>query len=65
MCQSSKPMGPLAMEGKCCEPCECGCCPPFRSHYSSKEKRDCLEIYRDQLKKELAGVEERISGMEV
>jgi len=64
MCQSDKTMGPSAMEGKCCGPCECGCCPPFRRYYSSQEKRERLESYRDQLKKELDGVEERISGLE-
>lgn len=47
-----------------CSPCECGCMPPFRRYYSSGEEREHLEKYRDQLKKELAGVEEKISGIE-
>ena len=44
-----------------CGCCGCGCGPSFRRFFSSEEKRECLENYRDQLKKELAGVEERIS----
>lgn len=40
--------------------CDCGCIPFFRRFYSSKEELEGLEDYRDQLKKELAGVDERI-----
>jgi len=43
--------------------CTCGCCgcgSGFRRFYTSEEERQCLENYRDQLKKELAGLEERI-----
>jgi len=45
--------------------CTCGCCGrgcglSFRRFFSSKEERECLESYKDQLQKELAGVEERI-----
>ena len=43
--------------------CTCGCCgcgPGLRRFFSSQEERERLENYRDQLKKELAGVEERI-----
>ena len=47
-----------------CSPCECGCVSPFRRYYSSEEEQERLQTYRDQLKKELAGVEERISDLE-
>jgi len=43
--------------------CTCGCCgcgPGFRRFFSSEEQLEYLENYRDQLKKELAGVKERI-----
>ena len=43
--------------------CECGCAPLFRRFFSSKEEQERLETYRDQLKKELAGVEERIKEL--
>jgi hypothetical protein len=44
-------------------PCDCGCTPPLRRYYSSEEERERLESYREQLKKELAGVEERIGEL--
>ena len=43
--------------------CTCGCCgcgPGFRRFFSYEEQLESLENYRDQLKKELAGVKERI-----
>lgn len=40
--------------------CDCGCVPFSRRFYSAKEELEGLEEYRDQLKKELAGLEERI-----
>ena len=46
--------------------CSCGrygCSPYFRRFYSTEEKREYLENYHDQLKKELAGVEERINEL--
>lgn len=64
MCQTENVSKATGKAGCCCGPCECGCCPPFRRFYSSEERRERLESYRDQLKKELAGVEERISGQE-
>lgn len=42
------------------EACGCGCAPFFRRFISAKEEQDGLGEYRDQLKKELEGVEERI-----
>ena len=46
--------------------CTCGCCgcgPFFRRFVSAKEEVERLEEYRDQLKKELAGLEERIQEL--
>ncbi len=58
MCQARGTPGYIGRTG-----CTCGCCgcgPSFRRFFSSKEEQECLEAYGDQLKKELAGVEERI-----
>lgn len=46
-----------------CGCCGCGCGPAFRRFFSSQEQRECLESYKDQLQKELAGVEERIKEL--
>jgi len=40
----------------------CGCL-PLRRFFSSKEEQEWLENYRDQLKKELEGAEERIKEL--
>ena len=41
--------------------CGCGCGGFFHRHYFSRqEEKERLEEYRDELKKELAGVEERL-----
>ncbi len=63
----------------CCEPettkraqygcCECTpvCCSPSgfaRRFVSSKEKQECLEQYKEQLEKEIAGVDEQIHDLE-
>lgn len=45
--------------------CTCGCCGCGGGHmarrfYTAKEEEEWLEDYRDQLKKELAGLEERL-----
>ena len=48
----------------CCVPRDCGCMLPFRHYYSGEEERERLESYREQLRKELAGVEERIGEFE-
>jgi len=54
----------------CCLPGETAlgsspCCEPhfIRRHFTNDEVRKWLEDYREQLKKELAGVEERISKL--
>lgn len=64
MCQPRT--APMSSEpaGCTCGCCGCGCGPGFRRFFSAKEERERLENYRDQLKKELAGVEERIKECE-
>jgi hypothetical protein len=61
----------------CCEPkgswkgagtseSGCCCCGPvtfFRRFISSQEEAERLEEYREQLKKEISGVEERIEEL--
>ena len=64
MCQPRKMSRHMGMAGSTCGPCGCGYGPSFRRFFSSEEEREGLETYRDQLKKELAGVEERISELE-
>ena len=51
------------MSGCTCGCCGCGCGSSFRRFFSSKEEQECLETYKDQLKKELDGVEERIQRL--
>lgn len=47
--------------GTCsCGCCGCGCGPSFRRYFSEKEEVEWMENYRDQLNKELAGLEERL-----
>lgn len=48
--------------------CNCGCCGfgysmSFRHFISAKEEQKRLEEYKDQLNKELEGVEERIKKL--
>jgi hypothetical protein len=43
--------------------CGCGCGTFTRRFISAKEEEERLEEYREQLKKELAGVEERIQEL--
>lgn len=40
--------------------CGCGCGHGFRRFFTAEEKRERLEKYREQLKKELAGLDEQI-----
>ena len=60
MCQPRMAPRSSGLVGCTCGCCGCGCGPGFRRFFSNQEERECLENYRDQLKKELAGVEERI-----
>ena len=44
--------------------CSCGCCgsgSQFRRFYTTEEELDRLKSYKDELEKDLAGVQERIS----
>lgn len=43
--------------------CCCGCGPSFRRFVSREEERERIEEYRDQLKKELAAVEEYLKEL--
>jgi hypothetical protein len=43
--------------------CSCGCGGFPRRYISAKEEKEMLEAYREQLKKELAGVEEAIQKL--
>jgi hypothetical protein len=56
MCQPGR-----GQRGFAASQCDCSCgCGSFRRFISAKEQQEWLEEYRDQLRKELAGVEERI-----
>ena len=63
MCQPRGMQRTLGACGCTCGCCGCGCTPFFRRFVSEKEELERLEEYKDQLKKELAGVEERIQGL--
>ena len=65
MCQPRARSNQAGLSGCTCTPCGCGCgCgPSFRRFFSPQEKQECLETYADQLKKELAGVTERIDEL--
>jgi hypothetical protein len=41
----------------------CGCGGSFRRFHSSTQEKEGLESYRDSLKKELRGVEERLDEL--
>ena len=60
MCCECEPRSVRADAGNACG---CGCGPSFRRFYSSKERKERLDCYRDELKKELEGVEERLSEL--
>lgn len=57
MCQQREIPRYTEMVGCTCGCCGCGCGPSFRRFFSAKEEQERLETYREQLKKELAGVE--------
>ena len=61
MCQPKKMFRHEGMASCTCGYCGCG--PSFRRFYSTEEQREYLENYRNQLKKELAGVEEQINKL--
>ncbi|UCF01358.1 MAG: hypothetical protein JSV14_13415 [Deltaproteobacteria bacterium] len=63
MCQPTITPRYVGMQMCTCGCCGCGCGPPFRRLFSLREEQERLESYRDQLAKELAGVEERIKEL--
>jgi hypothetical protein len=64
MCQPRMSSPHAGSTGCTCGCCGCGCGPGFRRFFSAQEERERLESYRNQLKKELAGVEECIEECE-
>jgi hypothetical protein len=63
MCQQREIPKYTGMSECTCGCCGCGCGSSFRRFFSFKEEKECLETYKDQLKKELDGVEERINEL--
>lgn len=43
--------------------CSCDCGPSFRRFMSAEEERERIEEYKEQLKKELAAVEEHLKEL--
>jgi len=64
MCQPGGSRRGFGAWGCNCGCCGCGCGGSFRRFFSAKEEQECLEGYRDQLQKELAGVKERIQELQ-
>jgi hypothetical protein len=56
-------MDPSTIVGCTCGCCGCGCGPGFRRFFSIQEEQECLEFYKDQLEKELDGIDERIKDL--
>ena len=63
MCRPKVSRQYLHMAGCNCGCCGCGCSPPFRRFFTAREEMERPIIYRDQLEKELAGVQEQISEL--
>jgi len=63
MCQPRGSQSRLGAWGYDYGCCECGCGMFFRRFISKKEKQERLEECRDQLKKEIEGIEERIQEL--
>ncbi len=61
MCQPKTHPKAMGIEG--CD-CGCSCGPTFRHFMSKEEKKGNLEAYRDQLKKEISGLDECIQDLE-
>lgn len=60
MCQSRGNQRTSGVRGCSCGCCGCGCGPFFRRFLTEQEEAERLEEYKEQLKKELEGLEERI-----
>ena len=63
MCQPQASQGTHGGNECSCGCCGCGCGTFVRRFITAKEKEERLEGYREQLKKELEGVEERIQEL--
>lgn len=63
MCQPGGSQGTQGARGCSCGCGGCGCSTPFRRFISAKEEQERLEEYKEQLKKEIAGVEEYIQEL--
>ena len=63
MCQSGGSQRHSGSGGCGCGCCGCGCGPFFRRFISKEEEEERLEEYRKQLKKELAGLEQRLQEL--
>ena len=63
MCQTRGSQRTLGARGCNCGCCGCGCGTILRRFISAQEEQERLEEYRDQLQKELAGVEECIQEL--
>lgn len=63
MCQPGGSQRRIGARACNCGCCGCGCGMFFRRFISAKEEQESLEEYRDQLKKELTGLEERIQEL--
>jgi len=64
MCQPGTSLKTNGFAGCTCGCCGCGCGPGFRRFFSAQEKQECLESYKEQLQKELSGVEECLKEVE-
>ncbi len=62
MCQPKGSHGTSGSRGCGCG-CGCGCGPFSRRFFTAKEKEERLDNYKEQLKKELEGLEERIQEL--
>ena len=63
MCEPTDTQNCCAVRVIRCGPPESWCCGIPRRFRTKKEKHEALKEYRDQLKDELQGVEERITDL--
>lgn len=65
MCQPRASQRTLGTCGCNCGCCGCGCGTFFRRFISAEEQQERLVEYKEQLKKEVAGVEDRIQELKI
>jgi hypothetical protein len=63
MCHTSGVVDGCTVRVVKCGPADTVCCHMPRRFKTKKEKQEALEGYRDQLRNELEGVEERIKDL--